>query len=141
VTLHRLDQSPVASMSPRGAPALRPNPSWASIRHLPVVDAGQLSFESVGVFWRRVPLVAGPRSALEARSRRRCVFLAARHHPGWCERALGGGAPRQRVVELDEVGPGGLFHMGGAAGGAEEWPSLILARLVGAVRGPGGGAD
>jgi hypothetical protein len=22
------------------------------------------------------------------------VFLAAWHHPGWCERALGGGAPR-----------------------------------------------
>jgi hypothetical protein len=48
------------------------------------------------------------------------LFLVARHHPGWRECALGRGAPRQRLIELDEVGPGGLFHMGGPAIAAEE---------------------
>jgi hypothetical protein len=38
------------------------------------------------------------------------------------------------------IGPANR-RLGPSAGGAEEWPSLILARLVGAVRGRGGGAD
>src|SRR5271154_3620171 len=55
---------------------------------------------------------------LEPRGGRRGVFLAA-CHPGWRERALGGGAPRLRLVELEHLGPGGL-RMGGAAGATEE---------------------